>query len=331
MRVWRVTEPGPLASNPVAPGSAPVPEPEIDELLVRVLACGVCRTDLHVTMGDLPVHREHVIPGHEVIGEVVAGGSATSTPIGSRVGISWLRRTCRTCRFCITGAENLCQESEYTGWDSDGGFAEFATVPEDFAVALPEQYSDLEAAPLLCAGVSAYRALNLADLPEGGVVGIYGFGGSGHIAAQLALARGARVHVMTRRTDAMELAIELGASSAQGVADPPPEPLDAALLFPPVGDLMLPALQALVPGGILVLPTIYLPDIPAMDYHRDLFWEKQIRSVTANTLDDAREFMDYVAANPLRVTANKYSLDEADKALRDLKGGRFTGAAVLVP
>ncbi|WP_280454339.1 zinc-binding alcohol dehydrogenase family protein [Nocardia brasiliensis] len=331
MRVWRVTEPGPLDSEPVAPGSAPIPDPADDELLVRVLACGVCRTDLHVTMGDLPVHHEHVIPGHQVVGEVVSAGPATSTPPGSRVGISWLRRTCRSCRFCVGGAENLCQNSEYTGWDSHGGFAEYATVPEDFALKLPEQYTDLEAAPLLCAGVSAYRALKLTDLPKGGVLGIYGFGGSGHIAAQLALARGARVHVMTRRADAQELALELGASSAQGVADPPPEPLDAALLFAAVGELMLHALQALLPGGILVLPTIHLPDIPMMDYHRHLFWERQIRSVTANTLADAHEFMDYAANHPLRVTANKYSLDEADQALRDLKFGRFTGAAVLVP
>ncbi|WP_280446157.1 zinc-binding alcohol dehydrogenase family protein [Nocardia brasiliensis] len=331
MRAWRVTEPGPLDSEPVASGSAPIPQPADDELLVQVLACGVCRTDLHVTMGDLPMHRRHVIPGHQVVGEVVDRGSRTSTPIGARIGISWLRRTCRVCRYCVSGAENLCQQSEYTGWDSDGGFAEFATVPEDFAVQLPTQYSDLEAAPLLCAGVSAYRAFNLADLPEGGVLGIYGFGGSAHIAAQLALARGARVHVMTRRADARELAIELGASSAQGVDEPPPEQLDSAMLFPPVGALMIPALDALVPGGILVTPTIYLPDIPMLNYHRHLFWERQIRSVTAFTIEDAREFMDYAAEHPLHVTANKYALDEADRALHDLKFGRFTGAAVLVP
>lgn len=184
MRVWRVTNPGPLDANPMTLQSAAVPEPADDELLVRVLTCGVCRTDLHVAMGDLPVHHRHVVPGHEVVGEVVAVGGV-STPIGRRIGISWLRRTCGTCRFCVGGAENLCQQSQYSGWDRDGGYAEFATVPAEFAVELPVKYSDIEAAPLLCAGVNAYRSVNLAELPNEGVLGIYGFGGSAHIAAQL--------------------------------------------------------------------------------------------------------------------------------------------------
>ncbi|MFE9575161.1 zinc-binding alcohol dehydrogenase family protein [Nocardia sp. NPDC006044] len=331
MGAWRVTTPGPLESGPLAWQRARIPEPADDELLVRVLACAVCRTDLHITMGDLAAHREHVVPGHEVVGEVVAAGSTARAPIGRRIGISWLRRTCGSCRFCATGAENLCAYSEYTGWDADGGYAEYATVPADFALQLPQQYTDLELAPMLCAGVNAYRSLNLAELPAGGVLGIYGFGGSAHFMAQLAIARGLEVHVMTRRADAKALALELGASSVQDVAAQPPEPLDAAVLYPPAGELVLPALEALVPGGVLVLPSIHLPDIAQLDYQRHLFWEKQIRNVTANTLADARAFLDFASAYPLRVTANRYALEEADRALRDLDAGRFTGAAVLVP
>ncbi len=230
MRAWRVTRPGPVGSaDPLRFGTEPIPVPGPGELLVRVLSCGVCRTDLHVVGGDLPVHRDGVTPGHEVVAEVITvPDECTAVAIGDRVGIPWLRYTCGECRYCLRGAENLCPRSRYTGWDADGGYAEFATVPVDFALPLPSGYSDEDLAPLLCAGVIGYHALLRAELPDNGVLGIYGFGGSAHLTAQIALARGARVHVMTRDAAARDLAMELGADSAQGAADPAPEPLDHA-------------------------------------------------------------------------------------------------------
>jgi propanol-preferring alcohol dehydrogenase len=309
-----------------------VPEPGPGELLVAVHACGVCRTDLHVTEGDLPVHRPGVIPGHEVVGEVAAVGpdAGDEFAVGDRVGIAWLRHTCGRCKFCIRGQENLCPESRYTGWDADGGYAEFATVPAAFAHHLPTGYSDTELAPLLCAGIIGYRSLLRADLPAGGRLGIYGFGGSAHLTAQVALAQGAEVHVMTRGERARELAMSLGAASAQGAADRPPVPLDAAILFAPVGDLVLPALEALDRGGTLAIAGIYLSDIPTLNYERHLFQERQVRSVTSNTRNDAREFLAFAGQHHIAVTSPEYPLGHADAALSDLSEGRIAGAAVLL-
>jgi len=312
--------------------TVPVPQPGIDELLVAVRACGVCRTDLHVAEGDLAVHRAEVIPGHEVVGEVVQAGSGAQTEfaVGDRVGIAWLRHTCGVCVYCLRGQENLCPESRYTGWDADGGYAEFATVPAAFALRLPPGYSDDELAPLLCAGIIGYRSLLRAQLPPGGRLGIYGFGGSAHLTAQVALAGGAEVHVMTRGEDACELALALGAASAQGASDPPPVPLDSAILFAPVGDLVLPALEALDRGGTLAIAGIHLSDIPPLNYQRHLFQERQLRSVTSNTRADAQAFLDFAAGHHLEVTSPRYPLDRADEALSDLSAGRISGAAVLI-
>lgn len=311
---------------------AVVPLPGPGELLVAVLACGVCRTDLHVSEGDLAVHRPGVTPGHEVVGEVVSlGAGAVGFCIGDRVGIAWLRHTCGSCFHCRRGAENLCPDSRYTGWDADGGYADFATVPADFAHRLPGGYTDTELAPLLCAGIIGYRALMRADLPSGGRLGLYGFGGSAHITTQVAVAQGAEVHVMTRGADARELALGLGAASAQGPADPPPVRLDAAILFAPAGELVPPALEALDRGGTLALAGIHLSDIPPLNYQRHLFYERQIRSVTSNTRADARAFLDFAAEHRIEVTAPEYRLDQADRALTDLAEGRITGAAVLLP
>jgi propanol-preferring alcohol dehydrogenase len=333
---WRVRRPGPIDGVPLDRVHEPVPEPLADELLVRVLACGVCRTDLHVAEGDLPVHRPGVVPGHEIVGEVVALGpdvrqdGADRLAVGDRVGIAWLRHTCGVCRYCLRGDENLCPRSEYTGWDADGGYAQFATVPAAYALRLPTGYSDVETAPLLCAGIIGYRALQRAALPRSGRLGIYGFGGSAHIAAQVALARGAEVHVMTRDPAARELARDLGAASVQGAADRPPVQLDSAILFAPVGDLVLPALEALDRGGVLAIAGIHLSDIPVLNYQRHLFQEREIRSVTANTRADAREFLTLAGKHRIHLTIRGYSLDTADRALADLAHGRFTGAAVLV-
>jgi alcohol dehydrogenase, propanol-preferring len=333
MRAWRVRRPGPAGSGPMDfDDHAAVPEAGPGELLVAVSACGVCRTDLHVAEGDLAVHRPGVIPGHEVVGEVAAlGPGAAGFAVGDRVGIAWLRHTCGTCRYCLRGDENLCPDSRYTGWDADGGYADFATVPADFAHRLPDGYADAQLAPLLCAGIIGYRSLKRADLPPGGRLGLYGFGGSAHITAQVALAGGAEVHVMTRGADARELALALGAASAQGSADAPPVKLDAAILFAPVGDLVLPALEALDRGGTLAVAGIHLSDIPPLNYQRHLFQERQIRSVTSNTRADAREFLDFADRHRIEVTTPHYRLVDAARALIDLAEGRIAGAAVLLP
>lgn len=332
MLAWEVIRPGPIEGGPLRLVERPVPAPTDDELLVRVVACGVCRTDLHVSEGDLPVRRHHVVPGHEVVGEVIGMGKAVNGfAEGDRVGIAWLRHTCGTCRFCARGAENLCSSSLYTGWDADGGYAEYAVVSAAFAYRLPDGYSDHELAPLLCAGIIGYRALQRVSLPPGGRLGIYGFGGSAHLAVQVALARGARVHVMTRDLAAQRLALDLGAASAAGAADPPPEPLDGAILFAPVGELVPAVLRALDRGGILSIAGIHLSDIPTLAYGRDLFYEREIRSVTANTRQDGQAFLEFAAAHRLSVTTRTYPLSRGLQALQDLKAGRFTGAAVLVP
>ncbi|MCP2288386.1 alcohol dehydrogenase, propanol-preferring [Nocardia amikacinitolerans] len=332
MRAWRVSTPGALDGHPLGMAHEPIPEPGPDELLVRVLACGVCRTDLHVVEGDLAVHRAGVVPGHEIVAEVltVPAGRADFA-IGDRVGIPWLRYTCGVCRYCLRGAENLCPDSRYTGWDADGGYAEYATVPADFALRLPAGYTDEQVAPLLCAGIIGYHALLRAALPAGGVLGIYGFGGSAHLTAQVAIAQGARVHVMTRGAAARELADELGAASVQGAADVPPEPLDSAILFAPAGELVPVALEALDAGGTLALAGIHLSDIPPLNYQRHLFRERQLRSVTSNTRTHAREFLTFAEHHRLHVSTHRYALERADHALNDLANGRFDGAAVLIP
>ena len=241
----------------------------------------------------------------------------------------WLRRTCGVCRYCVRGRENLCPDSVYTGWDADGGYAEYVTVPAAYAYELPSGYRDEELAPLLCAGIIGYRALRRAELPPGGRLGIYGFGGSAHLTAQVAIGEGAVVHVLTRSQAARALALEFGAASAGGDLDQPPEPLDAAILFAPVGSLVPVALEALDSGGTLSVAGIYLSDIPSLDYQRHLFRERTLRSVTANTRDDGRRFLAAVAARRIRVTVTSYPFDQADTALDDLAAGRIRGAGVL--
>ncbi|MFF4707090.1 zinc-binding alcohol dehydrogenase family protein [Streptomyces sp. NPDC001288] len=331
MRAWTVTRPGPVEEDPLRLAERPVPVPAAGELLVRVAACGVCRTDLHVTEGDLPVHRTGVTPGHEVVGVVAGlGAGVADFSAGDRVGVAWLRRTDCTCAYCRRGAENLCPRSEYTGWDADGGYAEYTTVPADFAYRLPGAVDDVALAPLLCAGIIGYRALRRAAPPPGARIGLYGFGGSAHLCAQVALAEGATVHVLTRGAEARRLALELGAASARDVTEAPPEPLDSAVLFAPVGDLVPVALRALDRGGVLAVAGIHLSDVPPLNYERELFYERELRSVTSNTRVDGREFLALAERHQVRATTHAYPLSEAPRALRDLKAGRFDGAAVLV-
>ncbi|MFJ3334645.1 zinc-binding alcohol dehydrogenase family protein [Streptomyces sp. NPDC086766] len=331
MRAWTVTGPRPVEEDPLRLVERPLPVPGDDELLVHVRACGVCRTDLHVTEGDLPVRRPGVTPGHEVVGVVAETGAAvTGFRPGDRVGVAWLRRTDGTCAYCVRGAENLCPSSRYTGWDADGGYAEYTTVPAAFAYRLPGEVDDVALAPLLCAGIIGYRALRRASLPPGGRLGLYGFGGSAHLCAQVALAEGATVHVLTRGAAAQRLALELGAASAGDAYARPPEPLDSAILFAPVGDLVPVALRALDRGGVLAVAGIHLSDTPPLHYESELFYEKELRSVTSNTRGDGRDFLALAARHGVRATTHPYPLSRAPQALKDLKAGRFDGAAVLV-
>lgn len=332
MRAWEVREPAPIDEAPLAAVERPEPDPGPGELRVRVSACGVCRTDLHLAEGDLAPRRPGVVPGHEVVGVVDRLGPGTSRfHIGERVGIAWLRHTCGRCRFCLRGDENLCLSPRFTGWDDDGGYAEAAVVHEDYAYRLPVAFADEEAAPLLCAGIIGYRALRRADLPPGGRLGIYGFGASAHLAAQVALHEGATVHVLTRSESARRLALSLGAASAGGASDSPPEPLDAAVLFAPAGELVPVALAALDRGGTLAVAGIHMTPIPSIDYDRDLFQERQIRSVTANTRRDGEELLRIAAEVPIHVTTEAFPLDEAPSALSALAHDRVQGAAVLRP
>ncbi|GGK72327.1 zinc-binding alcohol dehydrogenase family protein [Mangrovihabitans endophyticus] len=332
MRAWQVHRPQPDVAQALRRAEIPDPRPAPGELLVAVDACGVCRTDLHVAQGDLPAHRSPVVPGHEVVGHVVALGEGTTRhAVGDRVGVAWLRHTDGTCRYCRSGRENLCPASRYTGWDADGGYADLTCVPEDFAYALPDGYADAELAPLLCAGIIGFRALRRAALPPGGRLGIYGFGASAHLTAQVAIAQGATVHVLTRGAGARELAVELGAASAGAADAAPPEPLDGAILFAPAGELVPVALRALDRGGTLAVAGIHLSDVPSLNYQRELFQERDLRSVTSNTREDGRALLEFAAAHRLRVTTTPYPMAEADRALTDLAAGRVRGAAVLTP
>lgn len=330
MRAWEVVEPGPIDARPLQLVDRPPPEPGVGEVRVDVRVCGVCRTDLHVAEGDLAVHRPRVVPGHQIVGTVGARGpGAERFSMGERIGVAWLASTCGVCRFCLRGAENLCVRATFTGWDRDGGYAESAVVNEGFAYRLPESLSDDQAAPLLCAGIIGYRALKRAALPPGGRLGLYGFGASAHITAQIARAQGAELYVATRSAHAQQLARDLGAVWTGGAADPPPVPLDAAILFAPVGDLVLPAMSALDRGGVLAVAGIHLTDIPPLVYDRHLFEERELRSVTANTRRDGEELLALAPRLGVEATVQPYSLERADEALADLAHDRVTGAAVL--
>ena len=326
MQAWVVSQPGPIETSPLRYVEKPVPTPAPGELLVQVLACAVCRTDLHVSEGDLPVHREHVTPGHMVVGPVAAlGDGVTDYAVGDRVGVAWLRYTDGTCAYCRRGNENLCPNSLYTGWDADGGYAEYTTVPAAFAYRLPADVADVELAPLLCAGIIGYRALLRASLPTRGRLGLYGFGDSAHLVAQVALAQGATVHALTRGEASQRLALELGAASAGGAYDSPPEPLDSAILFAPVGDLVPVAMRALDRGGVLAVAGIHLTDIPPLNYEHELFYEKELRSVTSNTRANGREFLALALRHHVRATTQCTRCHEPSRRCRTSRRAFSTG------
>jgi propanol-preferring alcohol dehydrogenase len=325
-----VNTPAAIESNPLTLADLEKPVPGPGEILVRVTACGVCRTDLHVAEGDLAPKHPRIVPGHEVVGVVEQRGLGCSRfGLGARVGIAWLRETCGVCAWCRRGRENLCPNARFTGWDHDGGYAEFATVREDFAYAVPPNVPNAEIAPLLCAGIIGYRAIKRAEVRPGATVGLYGFGGSAHLAIQVLKYWGCRVFVMSRGGVHRELAQELGAAWIGEADEPPPAPLDAAILFAPAGNLVLPALAALDRGGILAVAGIYLSPIPTLDYDRHLFNEKELRSVTANTRADGDEFLKIAGEIPIRTHTIAMDLADANRALTMLKHDELKGAAVL--
>jgi propanol-preferring alcohol dehydrogenase len=331
VRAWVVGRTAPVDSGPLVRVEREPPEPAAGQVRVRITCCGVCRTDLHLAEGDLLPRRPGVTPGHEIVGVVDALGPGTSRfAVGERIGVAWLAHTDGSCRYCRRGDENLCVAPLFTGWDVDGGYADACVVDEAYAYRLPESLADEAAAPLLCAGIIGYRALRAAAVPPGGRLGIYGFGGSAHLTAQVALAQGLRVHVLTRGEHNQALAPVRGVDSVGGPTEAPPEPLDGAILFAPAGELVAVALRALDRGGTLAVAGIWLSPIPALDYAAELFEERRLRSVTANTRRDGEEFLLLAERLGVRATTTAYSMDDAPQALADLAHGRFGGAAVLV-
>lgn len=309
----------------------PVPEPGPGEIVVRVAACGVCRTDLHVVDGELPDPKLPIIPGHEIVGYVTKlGPGVTAFKTGDRVGIPWLGRTCGTCRYCLAGRENLCERPGFTGYTIDGGYAEYAAAQADYCFPLPPEYEDASAAPLLCAGLIGYRSLKLGG--PGRELGIFGFGAAAHIVAQVARFEGRRVYAFTRPGDtaAQEFARSLGAEWAGGSDETPPCPLDVAIIFAPVGALVPAALKGMARGGTVVCGGIHMSDIPSFPY--ELLWhERVVRSVANLEREDAREFLALAPKVPVETTIETFPLEAANDALARLREGRLTGAAVLIP
>ncbi len=330
MRAITLGSPGPIESHPLRLCERPVPVPGPGEILVRIRTCGVCRTDLHVTEGDLEMRHPGIVPGHEAVGIIEEiGAGCTRFARGARVGIAWLRETCGVCRYCRKGRENLCPNALFTGWDRDGGYADFAVVREDFAYAIPASLDDEHAAPLLCAGIIGFRAIKRAGIEPGATVGLYGFGASAHVTIQILKYWKCRVYVMSRGDLHRGLAEELGADWIGEASDTPPSPLDASILFAPAGDLVPTAMRALDRGGVLAIAGIYLTPIPPLDYERDLFYEREIRSVTANTRADGAEFFAIAGEIPIRTQTVGMPLEDANRALEMLKHDELRGAAVL--
>lgn len=309
----------------------PRPEPRDNQVLLEVLACGVCRTDLHLRDGELPGIRYPITPGHEIVGRVIAvGQAATGVSIGDRVGVPWLGYTCGKCRYCLAGKENLCEFARFTGYTLDGGYAEYAVADARYCLHLPDRYSDAEAAPLLCAGLIGYRAYRAAG--DAMNLGLYGFGAAAHLLAQVARAEGRRIFAFTRSDDfeSQQFAYSLGAVWAGNSNESPPEPLDAAIIFAAVGSLVPAALRATRKGGRVVCAGIHMSDIPSFSY--DLLWgERSVCSVANLTRRDGAEFMELSAKIELRPKVEAYSLAQANEALENLRCGALSGAAVLLP
>ena len=329
MKACVLQSPAPIASNPLLFADVPSPQPGNGEVLVRISYCGVCRTDLHVIEGELVPQKSPVIPGHQVIGVIEKlGPGASRFSLGARVGIAWLHHTDGTCEFCRSGAENLCDHPTFTGYSVDGGYAEYAVASEDFIYAIPEQFPDEQAAPLLCAGIIGFRSLRLSGIKPGGKLGFYGFGAAAHVAIQVARHWNMDVYAATRDARHQNLARELGAKWAGGTFAEPPVKLDAAVVFAPAGEIVPAALKALRKGGTLVLGGIHMSPIPSFDYDL-LYQERVIRSVANNTRQDGEDFLRVAAEIPIRMHTQLFPLREANRALNVLKSDAIEGAAVL--
>lgn len=318
------------SERPLALREVPVPKPGPEDILVKVSCCGVCHTDLHIVEGDLPDVRLPRIPGHEVVGTVEKRGArAKRFKVGDRVGVAWLHSACGACRFCRSGRENLCESARFTGYHLDGGYAEYMVVPDKFAYVVPRVFGNEEAAPLMCAGIVGYRSLKLSRIQPGGKLGLYGFGASAHVAIQIARHWGCRVYVFTRSDEHRRLAKKLGASWTGLAQEDPPAKLDAAIIFAPAGELYLEALRVLDRGGSVVSAGIYMSPIPGIDYNRLLYQERTMTSVANATREDGEELLKVAAAIPIRTAIHVFRLEEANEALRRLRVGKVTGAAVL--
>ncbi|HEX4074395.1 MAG TPA: zinc-dependent alcohol dehydrogenase family protein [Candidatus Acidoferrales bacterium] len=329
MKACLLYSPAPVTTNPLVFEDAPVPQPGEGEVLLRVSACGVCRTDLHVVEGELPPRKSPVIPGHQIVGIVdKLGEGAHRFAPGARVGVPWLHSTDLTCEFCRSGRENLCDHPTFTGYTVDGGYAEYAVAPEAFVYPIPESFPDEQAAPLLCAGIIGFRCLRLSGIGRGGKLAFYGFGSAASVAIQVARHWGAEVYAATRGEKHQQLALQLGAVWAGEATDAPPEKLDAAIVFAPAGELVPPALATLKKGGVLVLGGIHMSPIPSFDYNL-LYQERVIRSVANNTRQDGEDFLRVAAEIPVRTQVTSYPLRDANRALNDLKSDRVNGSAVL--
>jgi propanol-preferring alcohol dehydrogenase len=329
MRAALIRDPGPVESGPLRLEDVPEPRPGPGELLLLVRACGVCRTDLQLAEGDIPLRRQPLVPGHQAVGVVEAcGAGVDGWRPGDRAGVAWLGGACGTCRFCREGRENLCEAAAFTGWDRDGGYAERMTVRADFALHIPGRFDDLAAAPLLCGGVIGYRSLRVSGIERGGRLGLYGFGASATLAIQVARRWGCEVFVATRSPREQERARALGAAWAGGYSDPMPAPLDAAVTFAPSGDVVIAALRAIRPGASVAINAIHLDRIPEFNY--DLLWrERSLKSVANFTRKDAAEFLALAAEIPIRTEFEVHPLEDANLALQRLKEGKVSGAAVL--
>jgi propanol-preferring alcohol dehydrogenase len=329
MKACLLKSPAPVETNPLTFADAPIPQPADGEVLVRVSACGVCRTDLHVVEGELPPQKSPVIPGHQVVGVVEKlGVGAKKLRIGKRVGIAWLHHTDGTCEYCRSGAENLCDHPTFSGYTVDGGYAEYVVASEDFVYAVPEAFSDQQAAPLLCAGIIGFRSLRLSGIKGGGKLGFYGFGAAAHLAIQVALHWKAEVYAMTRDARHRRLALDLGAKWAGDTFAEPPSKLDGAIVFAPAGEIVPAALKVLRKGGTLVLGGIHMSPIPSFSYDL-LYQERVIRSVANNTRQDGEDFLRVAAEIPIQTRVQLFPLQDANRALNALKNDAIEGAAVL--
>jgi propanol-preferring alcohol dehydrogenase len=330
MQALRLERPGPVATGPLRLVDLPDPLPAEDELLLRVTACGVCRTDLQIVEGDLAARRLPIVPGHQAVGRVErVGRDVDGWAVGDRVGVAWFGGACGRCPACLEGRENLCPDAVFTGWDRDGGYATRMTVRADAAARIPDGFGDLEAAPLLCGGAIGYRSLRVSGIRPGGRLGLFGFGASALLAIQVATHWGCEVYVSTRSERERERALRLGARWAGGYDRRPPVPLDAAITFAPAGDVVVAALRALDRGGTVAINAIHLDRIPEFPYEL-LWWERSLRSVANVTRRDVREFLEIAAAVPIRTEVDTFPLADGNLALERLAGGRIDGAAVLV-